>query len=163
MTVPAWADDAQFHAPETPPRVARARVASPPEPDWTGAICAQVDPELWFPEKGGTSLPSRRLCMTCPLRVTCLEYALSFDINPHGVWGGTTVQERRKLREKRTTPPTRRLNPQANVPQHDRVALLERYDALPERDRKSYVKAGKALGVNPAAVSLAVRERQQAS
>lgn len=63
------------------------------------ALCAQVDPELWFPEKGGTVTAAKRICHDCPLREACLQEALG---NPYlfGVWGETTAQERQILRKK---------------------------------------------------------------
>ncbi len=66
------------------------------QPWMDDAVCAQVDPELFFPEKNGNSAPARRLCGTCPIAGECLEYALT-NREPHGVWGGLTPFERRKL------------------------------------------------------------------
>lgn len=61
------------------------------------ALCAEIDPELWFPEKGGDGgLKAMALCRTCPLQFACLEYAVSEGIT-YGVWGGTTPNERRRL------------------------------------------------------------------
>jgi WhiB family redox-sensing transcriptional regulator len=60
------------------------------------AICRQTDPELWFPEKGGSNEQARRLCRSCPFITPCLRYAL--DNREHwGVWGGTSERERRKM------------------------------------------------------------------
>jgi WhiB family redox-sensing transcriptional regulator len=75
-------------------------------PDWTGALCAQVDGDLWFPEKGGSTREAKRICAGCDLRAACLEYALKRD-DRFGVWGGLSEAERRRLRrgEKQTTDP----------------------------------------------------------
>lgn len=63
------------------------------------ALCAEIDPDLWFPEKGHYSdaFTAKRICYQCPVQAECLEYALA---NPDllGVWGGATVNERRLLR-----------------------------------------------------------------
>jgi len=65
--------------------------------DWrASAVCAQTDPELWFPEKATQSRAARAVCAGCPVRAECLAYALTQD-RVYGVWGGTTERERRKL------------------------------------------------------------------
>ena len=70
----------------------------PKPPDWTDlALCAQADPEAWFPEKGGTTKPAKQICRTCEVRTECLEYALVNDIR-FGVWGGFSERERRKMK-----------------------------------------------------------------
>ena len=59
-------------------------------------LCAQVDPEVWFPDKGESTRPAKRICARCPVRVPCLDYALDHGIR-HGVWGGLSYPERRHL------------------------------------------------------------------
>ncbi|GGM85141.1 hypothetical protein GCM10012275_64860 [Longimycelium tulufanense] len=69
-----------------------------PLPRWREtAICSQVDPELFFPEKGGSTQPAKRICKGCPLRDQCLAWALEHD-ERYGVWGGLSEMQRRKLR-----------------------------------------------------------------
>ncbi len=63
---------------------------------WASAVCAQTDPELFFPETGNLPRDAKRVCARCPVCVECLEYALTHD-RVYGVWGGTTERERRKL------------------------------------------------------------------
>ncbi len=71
-------------------------------PDWMdAALCAQVDPELWFPEKGGTVRPAKELCGGCPVRAECLELALAGD-ERFGIWGGLSERERRRLARNET-------------------------------------------------------------
>ena len=71
--------------------------ALPVTNDWRSqALCAQVDPELFFPEKGGSAEPARRVCLRCPVTRECLEFALEHD-ERFGVWGGLSEQERRDL------------------------------------------------------------------
>lgn len=54
-----------------------ASVFAPP-PDWTAsALCAQVDPEVWFPEKGEKNADAKRICARCEVREQCLAYAIA--------------------------------------------------------------------------------------
>lgn len=75
-------------------------VAPEYQPWMDEAVCAQVDPELFFPEKNGNAAPARRLCGTCPVAGECLEFALT-NGERFGVWGGLSERERRKLRKER--------------------------------------------------------------
>ncbi|MFZ4893257.1 WhiB family transcriptional regulator [Plantibacter sp. Mn2098] len=65
----------------------------------TDALCAQTDPEAFFPEKGGSTRDAKRICTTCDVRSQCLEYALQND-ERFGIWGGLSERERRKLRKR---------------------------------------------------------------
>jgi WhiB family redox-sensing transcriptional regulator len=68
------------------------------EPDWQeNALCAQTDPEAFFPEKGGSTREAKRICSGCDVRAECLEYALAHD-ERFGIWGGLSERERRRLR-----------------------------------------------------------------
>jgi WhiB family redox-sensing transcriptional regulator len=70
------------------------------EPDWQErALCAQTDPEAFFPEKGGSTREAKRICAGCEVRAECLEYALAFD-ERFGIWGGLSERERRKLKRR---------------------------------------------------------------
>jgi len=61
------------------------------------ALCAQTDPEAFFPEKGGSTREAKRVCLSCQVRSECLEYALAHD-ERFGIWGGMSERERRRLR-----------------------------------------------------------------
>ena len=61
------------------------------------ALCAQTDPEAFFPEKGGSTREAKRVCTSCDVRADCLEYALAHD-ERFGIWGGLSERERRKLK-----------------------------------------------------------------
>jgi WhiB family redox-sensing transcriptional regulator len=63
------------------------------------ALCAQTDPEAFFPEKGGSTRDAKRICTTCDVRDECLEYALQND-ERFGIWGGLSERERRKLKRR---------------------------------------------------------------
>lgn len=62
------------------------------------SLCAQTDPEAFFPEKGGSTRDAKKICVSCEVRVQCLEYALQND-ERFGIWGGLSERERRKLRK----------------------------------------------------------------
>lgn len=60
------------------------------------ALCREY-PELnWFPERGKPAEQQRAVCRRCPVSDECLGYALGDN---HGIWGGTSARERRKLRK----------------------------------------------------------------
>lgn len=63
------------------------------------SLCAQTDPEAFFPEKGGSTRDAKKICSTCEVRTQCLEYALEND-ERFGIWGGLSERERRKLRKR---------------------------------------------------------------
>ena len=65
----------------------------------TDALCAQTDPEAFFPEKGGSTRDAKRICTSCDVRDQCLEYALQND-ERFGIWGGLSERERRKLKRR---------------------------------------------------------------
>ncbi|WP_397545755.1 WhiB family transcriptional regulator [Rothia mucilaginosa] len=62
------------------------------------ALCAQTDPEAFFPEKGGSTRDAKRVCGVCPVREECLQYAMDND-ERFGIWGGLSERERRRLRK----------------------------------------------------------------
>ncbi len=62
------------------------------------ALCAQTDPEAFFPEKGGSTREAKRVCVSCEVRAECLEYALAND-ERFGIWGGLSERERRRLKK----------------------------------------------------------------
>jgi WhiB family transcriptional regulator, redox-sensing transcriptional regulator len=69
------------------------------ELDWTErALCAQTDPEAFFPEKGGSTREAKKVCLTCEVRHECLESALAND-ERFGIWGGLSERERRRLKK----------------------------------------------------------------
>ena len=74
---------------------------SPEDEDELGwqdrALCAQTDPEAFFPEKGGSTRDAKRVCRSCEVRAECLEYALEHD-ERFGIWGGMSERERRRLK-----------------------------------------------------------------
>ena len=71
---------------------------------WMGlGICRELPPNTFFPNDGGGVEQARRVCSACPVQEPCLEFALTERID-HGVWGGASERERRKiLRRRRLT------------------------------------------------------------
>ncbi|TFD50816.1 WhiB family transcriptional regulator [Cryobacterium frigoriphilum] len=65
----------------------------------TDSLCAQTDPEAFFPEKGGSTRDAKKICTSCEVRAQCLDYALAND-ERFGIWGGLSERERRKLRKR---------------------------------------------------------------
>ena len=70
--------------------------------------CRNEPPSRFFPSDGVGVDAARQLCATCPVKSPCLEYALRNRID-HGVWGGTSERERRRiLRQRRIDAGARR-------------------------------------------------------
>jgi WhiB family transcriptional regulator, redox-sensing transcriptional regulator len=70
------------------------------EQEWQErALCAQTDPEAFFPEKGGSTREAKQICNSCDVRSECLEYALGHD-ERFGIWGGLSERERRRLKRR---------------------------------------------------------------
>jgi WhiB family redox-sensing transcriptional regulator len=62
--------------------------------------CFDTHPAVFFPEtRAGLILPIS-ICKECPVRTTCLEYALSHGIK-EGVWGGVSERGRRRILKER--------------------------------------------------------------
>ena len=67
-----------------------------------GVECEQI-PEYYFPDD--KDAVSRKLivkfakaaCSRCPVRLLCLDYAVSAHMT--GIWGGTTAEERSRIRQ----------------------------------------------------------------
>ena len=69
------------------------------EQEWQEqALCAETDPEAFFPDKGGSTREAKRICQACGVRDECLEYALEHD-ERFGIWGGLSERERRRLKK----------------------------------------------------------------
>jgi len=59
--------------------------------------CRDMDPDLFFPERGESTREAKAVCQECPVRVDCLTYALENSIK-HGIWGGLSERERHRIR-----------------------------------------------------------------
>ena len=73
-------------------------------PDLAGALCAQSDPDTWFPEVGGSNRYAIKVCRRCPVQAACLTWALDTG-QEHGIWAGTTPRQRRNIRHNQERQP----------------------------------------------------------
>jgi len=72
------------------------------------AVCAQTDPDVFFPDRGGSNRDAKLICngdprretKPCPIRLRCLEVALANGYD-EGIWGGTSPRERRRMRSQK--------------------------------------------------------------
>lgn len=64
------------------------------------ARCREISPSVFFPSDGVGVEMAQRICEGCPVRTPCLEYALANHID-HGVWGGASERERRRIARRR--------------------------------------------------------------
>ncbi|MEU9000495.1 WhiB family transcriptional regulator [Streptomyces sp. NPDC048551] len=89
------------------------RTPETPDPEpWTGkAVCATVDPDLMYPDRGNKPAyaQARQVCAVCPVIGQCLAEAMDLEgaagkDHRHGVRGGLSPAERAELyaRQRRT-------------------------------------------------------------
>jgi hypothetical protein len=78
---PKWWDDAACRAPGVAELIADGRVD-------------------FFPERGQSTRPAKVVCTDCPVRPECLQWSLDIGTH-HGVFGGLSERERRRLRRQR--------------------------------------------------------------
>lgn len=71
-----------------------------PEPWVQDALCAETDPEIFHPPKGGDTSSAKDVCRRCDVIEECLAYALRTE-EKRGIWGGKSPQERRAILKKR--------------------------------------------------------------
>jgi len=70
---------------------------SPMDTQWMAeGKCRELPPSVFFPSDGLGVQAAQRICADCPVADACLEYALANRID-HGVWGGRSERERRRL------------------------------------------------------------------
>ena len=110
------------------------------------AACRGAGLNLFFPERGESAGPARRVCAACPVREPCLDYAISNRIT-HGIWGGLSELERRALRSGWV-----------------RAARRERDRAILAADAAGYTEAaiGRSFGLSRTSVSRIVRNESGA-
>lgn len=73
-------------------------------PDFTNAACAGIPTEIFYPstEQQADMTTIRRICSSCPVVVDCYKWALHHE--RHGIWAGSTGNERRNERLRRRIP-----------------------------------------------------------
>jgi WhiB family redox-sensing transcriptional regulator len=136
------ATDQQLTSP--PPPVQRADG----ERDWRlDAACAQVDPELFFPEAGQVpqAAAAKAVCAGCAVRGPCLEAAVhgpQARDDHSGIFAGTTARDRVALRGRASMAQGTRFL-------HDRTAAEA---ALDLANQHSIDRAARQLGVSKQAL-----------
>ncbi len=87
------------------------------------ARCRSLSPGEFFPSDGVGVDKARKICGQCPVQTECLEYALTYRID-HGVWGGASERERRRILRRRRveTPPLRLTQPSPELEPVDKSA-----------------------------------------
>lgn len=87
----------------------------------TQAECRDLDPDIFFPERGTSVKEAKAVCAECSIRLNCLEHALDHG-EKFGIWGGTSERQRRLLRprylqgeEVRVIAPTPQRNPEVHA------------------------------------------------
>ena len=95
MTADGWTDDGA---------IGLLRVLMSPEAEavsWMDlSRCKETDPEIFFPDKGGSSRQAKAVCMRCEVRLQCLEWAMDSD-ERFGILGGLSERQRRALKRRR--------------------------------------------------------------
>lgn len=86
-------------APGSSPSDRRARGAETEEiARWSErAACKGMDTSLFFPRDGEPARAARQVCAGCPVLAQCRAVAVA-DPSLHGIWGGTSPEERERLR-----------------------------------------------------------------
>ena len=74
------------------------------------AVCADpdIDPDLFFPERGKNATKAKAICTTCPARQACLDAAMAEEADigwRYGIRGGLSANERARLAGKRVVRP----------------------------------------------------------
>lgn len=76
-----------------------------PPMEWAGrGACVGMNPGVFHddPSEKGVAR-AKAICATCPVQEQCLDYAIEHAMTKdyHGIWGGTTHSERRRIRRLR--------------------------------------------------------------
>lgn len=105
------------------------------------ALCAQTDPEVFFPEQGGSPREAKSTCRACVVRLECLGYALD-RAEPDGVWGGLSPEERWTASARQAQGVSLK-----DIIADDDEVFYDRQEALAERSRerdRKYAAANRA-------------------
>ncbi len=74
---------------------------SPRDASWMHlGKCTEMDSNLFFPSDGAGVEVAKKICAECQVKAECLSYALANRIE-HGVWGGTSERQRRRILKRR--------------------------------------------------------------
>lgn len=120
----------------------------PTPPAWQqDANCQGTSGDTFFPEKGGTAQPAKRICARCNVRTQCRQWALDTN-QQHGVWGGLTEDERRKLRRGGPGQPIRHNQRRGGLAEHHQVIV----DMLARDEPATWAQIADAVGYSLDAV-----------
>lgn len=73
----------------------------PPVGKWAlDGNCRGLDPSIMVPENSHGTAEAKKICVGCTVKAQCLEYALE-NREHHGVWGGTSERDRRRILRQR--------------------------------------------------------------
>lgn len=73
----------------------------------TQAACNGHPTEWWFDSSPNSAdyRQAMAICAVCPVRTTCLEWAMQWPVHDlHGIWGGTSQRERARINDQRKAP-----------------------------------------------------------
>lgn len=60
--------------------------------------CTKVDPEIFFEHK--SRFKAQEICLSCPIKKTCLRTVMHQESDPGGVYGALTAKNRDHLRKR---------------------------------------------------------------
>lgn len=113
------------------------------------ALCAETDPEAFYPEVGQSGAEALAICGRCDVQRECLEDALAMEARiggyRHGIRGGKTARQRQQIAKQR------RGETRPDAP------LVERIRRMASQGLND-TQIGRALGLNPGSVQ---RRRRQ--
>ena len=68
-------------------------------PDWyKDGESQKHDQDLFFPDRGGSTVKAKAICNSCKVKKVCLEFAVERK-ERFGIWGGKSERERRAIRK----------------------------------------------------------------
>jgi|DEB3_MinimDraft_2_1074329.scaffolds.fasta_scaffold12974_3 hypothetical protein len=76
------------------------QVFRPNKPAWHDLAECHGRHHLFFSDRRDDIIEAKQLCQYCPVRQTCLDYAIAGD--EHGIWGGLTTMERQRYVQARS-------------------------------------------------------------
>lgn len=75
-------------------------IADDDPPTWRDlAACREMGPSWFYPTKGRPTEAVKRFCReNCAVTKECLDWAMTPPMQVHGIWGGTSELDRRRMR-----------------------------------------------------------------
>lgn len=85
-----------LHMAKAATRQKPATVTATPADHWVkDALCAQTDPEIFFPEKGGSTRDAKKVCDQCQVRAAC-EATADYHHERFGIWARQSKAARKR-------------------------------------------------------------------